>query len=118
MSEFSSFDYLFDAVLVVNLKSEIVYFNHQANIFFKLPPRLLKQKKYVPQICDSNDLDIEEWLGKSLLSFDVLISPEIKLTIPHEQDLEYYVVIKLIPIQTDKGANFAIVFNEIGRAHV
>jgi len=113
MNEFSSFDYLFDAVLVVNLKSEIVYFNHQANIFFKLPPRLLKQKKYVPQICDSNDLDIEEWLGKSLLSFDVLISPEIKLTIPHEQDLEYYVVIKLIPIQTDKGANFAIVFNDL-----
>lgn len=113
MSDFSSFDHLFDAVLVVNLKREIVYFNHQSSIFFKLPPRLLKQKVHVTQICDSHELDIEEWLNKSLLSFDVLISPEIKLMIPHEADLEYYVVIKLIPIQTDKGANFAIVFHDL-----
>lgn len=113
MSEFSSFDHLFDAVLVVNLKREIVYFNHQSNIFFKLPPRLLKQKSFVTQICDSNDLDIEEWLGKALLSFDVLISPEIKLSIPHEADLEYHVVIKLIPIQTEKSANFAVVIHDL-----
>ena len=113
MSEFASFDHLFDAVLVVNLKREIVYFNHQASIFFKLPPRLLKQKSFVTQICDSNDLEIEEWLGKALLSFDVLISPEIKLLIPHEADLEYHVVMKLIPIQTEKGANFAVVFHDL-----
>ncbi|MBA2405917.1 MAG: response regulator [Bdellovibrionales bacterium] len=113
MSEFSSFDYIFDAVLVVNLKREIVYFNHQANIFFKLPPRLMKQKNFVTQISDSNDLDIEEWLSKALLSFDVLISPEIKLSIPHEADLDYHVVIKLIPLQTEKGANFAVVFHDL-----
>jgi signal transduction histidine kinase len=113
MSEFASFDHIFDAVLVVNLKREIVYFNHQANIFFKLPPRMMKQKSFVTQICDSNDLDIEEWLGKALLSFDVLISPEIKLNIPHETDLDYFVVLKLIPIQTEKGANFALVFHDL-----
>lgn len=113
MSDFSSFDYLFDAVLVLNLKREIVYFNHQANIFFKLPPRLLKQKNHIIQICDSNDLDIEEWLDKSLLSFDVLISPEILLTIPHETDLNYHVVIKLIPIQSGTSANFAVVFHDL-----
>lgn len=113
MNEFASFDHIFDAVLVVNLKREIVYFNHQANIFFKLPPRILKQKSYVTQICDSNDLDIEEWLGKALLSFDVLISPEIKLSIPHETDLDYFVVLKLIPIQSEKGANFAVVFHDL-----
>ena len=113
MKEFESFDHLFDAVLVVNLKREIVYFNHQANIFFKLSPRLLKQKSFVTQICDSLDLDLEEWLGKALLSFDVLISPEIKLSIPHETDLNYHVTIKLIPLQSEKGANFAIVFHDL-----
>lgn len=113
MTDFESFDHLFDAVLVVNLKREIVYFNHQSNIFFKLSPRLLKQKNSVTQICDSFDIDLEEWLGKALLSFDVLISPEIRLNIPHEADLSYHVVIKLIPIQTDKSANFAIVFHDL-----
>ena len=113
MSEFENYDHLFDPVLVVNLKREIVYFNHQSNIFFKLSPRMLKQKSFVTQICDSLDLDLEEWLSKALLSFDVLISPEIKLSIPHETDLNYHVVIKLIPIQTDKSANFAIVFHDL-----
>lgn len=113
MNEFSSFDHLFDAVLVVNFKREIVYFNHQANVFFKLPPRLLKQKSFITQICDSNDLDIEAWLTKALLSFDVLISSEIKLSIPHEADLDYHVVLKLVPIQTDKATNFAVVFHDL-----
>ncbi len=113
MSEFTSFDHLFDAVLVVNLKREIVYFNHHASIFFKMPPRILKQKTSLTQICDSVDIDIEEWLSKALLSFDVLISPEIRLTIPHETDLDYYVVLKLIPVQTDKSANFAVVFHDL-----
>lgn len=113
MSDYSSFDHLFDAVLVVNLKREIVYFNHQANVFFKLPPRLLKQKNFLSQLCDSVDLDLEEWLGRALLSFDVLISPEIRLAIPHERDLEYHVVMKLVPIQTASGANFAIVIHDL-----
>lgn len=113
MIDFTAFDHLFDPVVVVNLKREIVYFNHQSSIFFKLPPRLLKQKNFLTQVCDTNELELEEWLGKALLSFDVLISPEIKLHIPHEPDLEYHVVIKLIPIQTDKGANFAVVFHDM-----
>ena len=113
MSDFSQFDYLFDAILVVNLKREIIYANHQANIFFKLPPRVLKGKQYITQICDTTDLDIEEWVSKALLSFDVLISPELKLTLPHEPDVIYHVVIKLIPVQTDKGANFAVVFHDL-----
>lgn len=113
MSDFTSFDHLFDAVLVVNLKREIVYFNHYASIFFKLPPRLLKQKTFIGQICDSVDLEIEDWLSKALLSFDVLISPEIRLTIPHDPELDYHVVLKLIPVQTDNSANFAVVFHDL-----
>ena len=44
MSDFSAFDHLFDPVMVMNQKQELVYFNNQASIFFKLPPRVLKQK--------------------------------------------------------------------------
>src|SRR3989344_6886690 len=98
--EFLAFDHLFDPVVIVNLKQELVYFNHQASIFFKLPPRLLKQKRHLIQLCDSPDLDLEQWLSKALLSFDVLISPEIRLQLPHDPNTEYYITMKLIPVQT------------------
>lgn len=111
--EFLAFDHLFDPVVMVNLKQELVYFNHQASIFFKLPPRLLKQKRHLIQLCDSPDLDLEQWLSKALLSFDVLISPEIRLQLPHDPNTEYYITMKLIPVQTTGGANFAIVIHDM-----
>lgn len=112
MSEYSAFDHLFDPVVVINLKQEMVYFNNQASIFFKLPPRVLKSKNHLIQICDAGDFDIEAWLSKSLLSFDVQISPEIKLHLPHDPDTEYFIIMKLIPQQTPGGAGFAIVFHD------
>lgn len=113
MSEFLAYDHLFDPVVVVNLKQELVYFNNQASIFFKLPPRVLKTRNNLIQLCDSGDLDLEEWLAKALLSFDVQISPEIKLHLPHDPDTEYFVTMKLIPVQTGNGANYAIVFHDM-----
>lgn len=113
MSEFQAYDHLFDPVVVVNQKQELVYFNNQCSIFFKLPPRVLKSRNHLIQICDSGNIDIEEWLSKALLSFDVQISPEIKLHLPHDPDTEYFVTMKLIPVQTASGANFAIVFHDM-----
>lgn len=112
MKDFEIFDHLFDPVVIINLKQDMIYFNHQANIFFKLPPRVLKQKNHIIQICDSIELDLEEWLGKALLSFEVLTSPEFKLHLPHEPDSEYYVILKLIPIETSHGRHLAIVFHD------
>lgn len=112
MSDFAAFEHLFDPVIVINLKQEMVYFNNQASIFFKLPPRVLKQKNHLIQISDTGDFDIESWLAKSLLSFDVQISPEIKLHLPHDPETEYFIIMKLIPVQTANSANFAIVFHD------
>ena len=109
MSDYSAFDHLFDPVVVVNQKEEMVYFNNQASIFFKLPPRVLKQKNHLIQICDSTNLNIEEWLRKALLSFDVMISPEIKLHLPHDPETEYVVIFKLIPFQSQ----FALVIHDM-----
>lgn len=113
MSEFSSFDHLFDPVLVINLKQEMVYFNNQACIFFKLPPRVMKSKSNLIQICDSTDIDIESWFSKALLSFEVQISPEIRLLLPHDRDTDYFVTLKLIPLQTERGAAFAVVIRDM-----
>jgi signal transduction histidine kinase len=111
MSEFITYDHLFDPVVIINSKQELVYFNNQASIFFKLPPRVLKQKNHLSQLCDS-EFDLQEWLNKSLLSFDVLISPEIKMHLPHDPETEFFIIMKLIPIESASGANFAIVFHD------
>ncbi|HXH76332.1 MAG TPA: ATP-binding protein [Bacteriovoracaceae bacterium] len=108
MSGFAILDQIFDAAMVLNQKGEITYFNNQSSIFFKMPPRLLKQKKHLNQICESRDLDLDQWLTSAFLSFDVLISPEIKLHLVHEPDTEYSVILKLIPIE----GNFAVYFQD------
>lgn len=112
MSEFSVYDHLFDPVLVMNSQQELVYFNNQASTFFKLPPRVLKQKSHLIQICDSKDLDLEEWIAKALLSYDILLSPEIKLSLPHDPDTEYFIIMKLVPMQTEAGSHFAMIFHD------
>src|SRR5690606_18241288 len=100
MSDFNAFDHLFDAAIGLNLKGEIVYFNNQASIFFKLPPRVLKQKNSLIQICETGaDFDLEAWLAKALLSFDVLISPELTLHLVHDPETEYSVILKLVPVE-------------------
>ncbi len=110
----STFDHLFDAVLVVNNQKKIVYFNHQATIFFKLPPRLFKQKDNILGIVEAAPFDLEDWISKALLSFDVLVSPEITLSLIHEPDTDYHVVLKLIPITDTTGKmQFALVFHDI-----
>lgn len=113
MSDFVAFDHLFDPVVIINQKQEMVYFNNQASIFFKLPPRVLKQKNNLIQISDSTELDLEEWISKALLSFDVLISPEVKLHLPHDPETEYYVIMKFVPVQTSSGSAYAIIFHDM-----
>lgn len=110
MKKFSVFDHLLDAVLGINSRKEILYFNHQSNIFFKLPPRVMKTKERLIQLCDSPDFDIEEWVNKGLMSFDVMTSPEIKTYLPQEPETEYHVILKLIPVE---DGEFILVFHDM-----
>lgn len=113
MSNLETFDHLLDAVIVLNSRKEVQYFNNQSSIFFKLPPRVLKTKSNIIQICDSSEIELEEWMNKGLMSFDVMTSPEIKIYLPHEPDVEYFVIIKLIPLPADNGNTFfAAVFHD------
>lgn len=109
MNQFASFDHLFDPVIVVDKNQEMVYFNNQASIFFKLPPRVLKSKKNILEICESSDLKISDWLKKVVASNDVGLSPEIKIHLSHEADTEYFVILKEFPIDD----HFALVFHDM-----
>lgn len=106
MIGFTPFDQLFDPVLAVNAQGELVYFNNQACIFFKQPPRVLKQSTHLTNLCQSDELNLNEWIQSSLKS-DVSISPEIKISL-NQDETEYFVILKLIPYEN----NFVIVFHD------
>ncbi|HXH30443.1 MAG TPA: ATP-binding protein [Bacteriovoracaceae bacterium] len=108
MSSYSGFDHLFDPVIVIGRTQTLEYFNHQASIFFKLPPRLLKQKSKLSEICRAQGLDLDDWVRRNLEHPDVALSPEIRISLAHDPDIEYYVILKLIPV----ADAFALVFHD------
>jgi signal transduction histidine kinase/CheY-like chemotaxis protein len=109
MSEFLTLDHLFDPVVVVDRKSEFVYFNNQSSTFFKLPPRVLKQKQKLSDLCTSKDFDVDDWLSEAIQSPDIDISPEFKVQLTHDLDTEYYVILKFVPLN---GDHFALIFHD------
>jgi signal transduction histidine kinase len=70
---------------------------------------VFKTKEKLIQVCDSSDIDIEEWVNKGLMSFEVMTSPEIKIYLPHDPESEYHAILKLIPME---GGEFALVFHD------
>lgn len=106
MKSFSAYDHILDAVLGLGSRKEILYFNHQSNFLFKLPPRVMKTKEKIHQVFESPDFDTEEWINKGLISFEVMTSPEIKIYLPHDPETEYHVILKLIPLESGEFALF------------
>ena len=106
-----TFDQIFDATIGLDIKGQIIYFNHQAVSFFKLSPRLFKQKKFLEDIFTTEDFNVSDWIDKSLLSFEVSLSPEIQITLSSDSS-QYFVILKIIPIQTSEGNRFAIIFQD------
>lgn len=107
----SHFDQIFDATIGLDIKGKITYFNHQAASFFKLSPRLLKQKENIDEIIHTDDFKLSEWIATALVSFEVAISPEIQITLQHDPT-SYHVILKLIPIIQDNGTQFALIFQD------
>jgi signal transduction histidine kinase/CheY-like chemotaxis protein len=113
MSLYTSYDLLFVPVIILNANGELVYFNNQSSIFFKLPPRLLKQKTHLHQICTSPDLDIEIWIKNAIKGKEVLVSPEMMLKLAQVPELEYFINIQFIPLNTDEDHNYVLVFHDL-----
>lgn len=104
------FDQIFDATIGLDAKGEITYFNHQAVIFFKISPRIFKQKKELDEVFQTDSFDLKEWITNSLLSREATLSPEIKITIADKS--ESFVILKLIPIKRDQETSYALIFQD------
>lgn len=113
MSSLGAFDHIFDSVLVVNDSAELNYFNHHASIFFKMSPRLFRTKEFPWDIFESKDLDLKSWIQEHLNITDISVSPEIKINLIHDIDTEYFVIMKLVPIELESNQNFALILHDV-----
>lgn len=112
-SKFLYYDQLFSPTLVLDDKFKIVYFNYQASIFFKLPPRVLKQKEKVKELIQSEEFSITDWLSSFTEEQGTLLSPEIGLTLTHDQNTRYDGVLKLCTIQVDQTKFMALFIHDL-----
>jgi signal transduction histidine kinase/CheY-like chemotaxis protein len=110
MSQFTYFDHLFDPVLVLNEQAEIIYFNNQSSVFFKLSPRLLRQKGSIATLIGSEESQIIEWINSALQQQEVLVSAELKLKPAADPENINHVIIKCIPMDDNCHA---LVFHDV-----
>lgn len=108
---FETFDHIFDATIGLDLKGNIIYFNNQALIFFKLSLRQFRQRSTVEELFVSTDTDIHKWISDALISFGLKVSEETHIKFLHD-DTESTVVIKMIPVEAEEGNRFALVFQD------
>jgi signal transduction histidine kinase/CheY-like chemotaxis protein len=112
MTPYSEYDHLFDPVIILGPNKDIVYFNHQATIFFKLPPRLIRKKNGLTELCTSPELDFEKWISTAIATGDIQLSTEIKIILPHDKATEYFAIVKIFPVESAPNTSFAIVFHD------
>lgn len=111
MSNFETFDHIFDATIGLDLKGNIVYFNNQALIFFKLSLRQFKQRNRLNELFTAKEIDLNQWISESLLTFSLKVSEETHIRFLHDET-ECTVILKLIPIETEHGNRYALIFQD------
>lgn len=113
MNEFKAFDDIFDSVLVLNDQRDIIYFNYQATVFFKLPPRLLRMRKKTHELFNTPQFDFSHWLEGAIHSNETHPSPEINLSLVQTAGVEYFVVMKLVPLLQEGASHYALILHDM-----
>lgn len=107
--DFSLFDTLFESIVILNEKSEIIYYNHNFSTFTKSSPRVIKNKKFLSQIIANEFL--HNLCQKSFSTNSDLISKEEIISL--EDATEYHVIVKTKNITVDNNKLIIVAFNDI-----
>jgi signal transduction histidine kinase len=113
MNNFRMFDELFDTVLVLSEQTEIIYFNNQASVFFKLPPRLLRKNKFVPDLFKTHAFDLSKWIQDSINSKETQLSPEIRISLNTDPENDYFISMKLVPLLHDGPISYGLILHDM-----
>jgi signal transduction histidine kinase len=101
MNQYNLLDHLLDPVLVLDAAGELCYFNHQSTVFFRLSPRLLKQKRKLDELFGP-EAALAGWLDGARAKSDAVVSPEINIQLTSDPDTQYHVIIKAVPAEEGK----------------
>lgn len=107
-------DQLFEPIVVVNSKQEIIHYNHIFTTFSKLSPRKLKKIKQLSELFSVIDtkIDLDKLFSDAKNSEKATLSMEGEIQFKESSDT-YVVVMKIIPINGEKDKRYLICLNDL-----
>lgn len=108
--DFSLYDTLFEAVLVVDQSASIIYYNHAFSTLSKASPRILNKEKSLQNLFHFHNFNLNEFIDSAFKSDSVQISEEIQISSTQDNEALIDVVIKATTLPKDR---MLLSFNDI-----
>ena len=110
---FSSYDHIFEPIVVLDLQKKIVHTNPAFTLFAKQPPRVLKNVEFLYQLFESRGFDLEAWIDEGFLRLELRVSPELELVHVREKNLVSHVVVRQFPLELSEGTFIAVAIHDL-----
>ncbi len=109
--EFKILDTLFEAALVLGKKGEIKYYNHHFSVLTHCSPRIInKNRSAITNILQFSNFDFHEFFKSAQKSNQVILSEELKVSLPQSNNEEIDLVLKFTPMQE---GHYLLTINDI-----
>ncbi|MBL7663531.1 MAG: response regulator, partial [Bacteriovoracaceae bacterium] len=99
--DLKAFDDIFEPLLVINKKEEMIYFNHSLLTLSKSPPRILKKIKNIKELFKSSEIKISALISDAIKNNQMVLSTEGDIEFLQAEGARYTVVIKVFPIGSE-----------------
>ncbi|MBI2521990.1 MAG: response regulator [Bdellovibrio sp.] len=112
MIDIKAYDQLHEAILLVNAKNEIIYFNYSASVYFQTPPRILKSGITPEEIFVEKTAWPITLLEEARKENEVKISAEISFSLQKIAAQKIFFVLKIVP-SSENSQELFLFFRDI-----
>lgn len=107
---FNCLDNLFEAVVIIDAKGNIEYFNNNFVTLLKEPPRVVRKAKLISDLIPKNVLDVMDYVSRAEESKSTVLSEEARVVLA---ETDYTLVLKAQPIECEGKSCFLISLNDL-----
>ncbi|HAZ11468.1 MAG: hypothetical protein A2X86_10825 [Bdellovibrionales bacterium GWA2_49_15] len=112
MLDIKAYDQLHEAVLLINAKDEIIYFNYSAPVYFQTPPRILKSGLTPEEIFVEKTTWPLDLIEEARRENEIKISAEIAFSLFKIPTQKLFFVLKIVP-SADNPQELFLFFRDI-----
>lgn len=110
MTEYQLFDTVFEPIIITNEHLEILYFNHSFVPYSHCSPRQIKQRQFLNNILESDDLNLSELLQQCKLKQTAIVGPESLIILKESNHPAYNGIVKITPLA---DGNYLFTINDM-----